>query len=72
MTMATKAESYKSNGYTHVVVERVITSVDEWDEIKGFKNYYQMRKYKRSMPPDMQNSWRFSFMTVNKAIKKGY
>lgn len=66
-----KAEEYKKNGYTHVLVE--LTNFEIKPIItKGFLNYKRMKKYQSEMSLNEINSMIFEFMTVDKAIKKGY
>ena len=63
-----KAKNYKENGYTHVLVE----NTNGKEITKGFKSYFEMRKYKSEMNLHEINSSCFDFMPVNQAIKKGY
>lgn len=66
-----KAEEYKKNGYTHVLVE--LTNFEIRPIVtKGFLNYKHMKKYQSEMSLNEINSMIFEFMTVDKAIKKGY
>lgn len=65
------AEEYKQYGYTHVLVE--ITNFGIKPVItKGFRNYKQMKSHRDNMNLHEINSNIFKYMTVNKAIKKGY
>lgn len=68
--MATVAENYRNNGYTHVMIE--IINFGKGVEIKGFRCCGEMKKYKGNMSFSQIESGLFSFMTVKKAIKKGY
>lgn len=68
--MNTSAKTYKEHGYTHVLIMNENGRVPYIG--KGFQSYHYMKRFRDNLSLVEQKSGCFEFMTINKAIKKGY